>query len=320
VSQRTLRAAKSTAATDRPALASGIGRKNMSRIFRDWLRVRRGTVICVVIVCAIVSYSEQGNSQDDDIMKVVNEFQNPDPMRRSDAFYRLIETGLGARLNGRTVKIPFALSQLSLKLPDKSDRIKVALIELLERENSFRRNRTKENVQGGSTLGEEYGRYYGDLIAAVAGLKDIRALNGLLAVITTGKMATDGLAALGDNALDPIIERLGSEDAGMRQSAVIVLARMLDSENVQWISSSGSRAKIKHAFAVTIRDENPYVRIAAIKGIAKLNDSDSIALIENLAQNDPYEASQHGGDKGFFPVREVAKRALQSMKSTQPSK
>ena len=73
----------------------------MSRIFRDWLRVRRGTVICVVIVCAIVSYSEQGNSQDDDIMKVVNEFQNPDPMRRSDAFYRLIETGLGARLTYR---------------------------------------------------------------------------------------------------------------------------------------------------------------------------------------------------------------------------
>ena len=53
--------------------------------------------------------------------------------------------------------------------------------------------------------------------------------------------------------------------------------------------------------------------MSAVRGLAGFNDPDVIALIEKVAKSDPKEISGGGGQPNAFPVREEARKVLQSM-------
>src|SRR5262245_1180059 len=200
------------------------------------------SVVCMIAITNNVIYSKQTGLQDDEITSAIQKFHSPNFRRRADGFYYLVETGLEDKLGGRTYQIPGALSQLFSKFPTRADELKLALIRLLELENSPNRKYHKEVKLGGYDSGEEFISYHGDLIAAVAGLKDKRALNALLGVIETGQMAMNGLAALGDEAVDAVMERFNRADQSSRQAAAMVLSKMLNSATVK---DTASLMKIK---------------------------------------------------------------------------
>lgn len=68
-----------------------------------------------------------------------------------------------------------------------------SVIELLQRENAHPEDLVSED------------RYHGDLVAAVAGLRDPSAVDALTGAINTGYLATHGLAMFGDAAVPSVI-------------------------------------------------------------------------------------------------------------------
>ena len=58
-------------------------------------------------------------------------------------------------------------------------------------------------------------------------------------------------------------------------------------------------------------DGYPVVRKNAAKGLVRLGDRQSIALVERMARDDPYQAD-YPGKEGRYVVREAATEALRS--------
>lgn len=179
-----------------------------------------------------------------------------------------------------------------------TDNVKVGVMELLATENAFVRSR--------QTLAEAYFDYYIDVISQVADLNDSRSLDALLGSMTTGHIATRGIARLGRVALTPVIVRLDNGNVHVRQAAAVVLSEMLER-----VPDDGvARKEIRSALFKAASDEYPYVRISAIEGIAKIGDAEALALLHKIAVEDTYDASVHGGDRGVYPVREAARSLL----------
>ena len=274
--------------------------------------------LSLTAVVVAVGYSQKEPASVDEVTHIIQRFHDEKSEQRAEAFYQLIEKGLGRALAGQTYLIPQSLSRTFKHQPTQSDQIKVELIGLLERESSYLKAHFIEFQKTGKTLSHEYTNYHGDLIAAVAALQDVRAVNGLVEVITTGNLATQGLAMLGDNALDAVIEKLGEGDELVRNSATRVLKQMLEMNYENKVSlSSSAIEKLKAVFIKTVQDNNHYVRIAAVEGlteIAKRGDTDVLPLIEQIALGDTYKIRREKEDA--YPVREVAKKSLRSIRPT----
>lgn|SRR5262249_46820595 len=270
------------------------------------------SAVCIITFANDVSYSKRTKLQDDEITRAIQKFQSLNFRRRADGFYYLVESGLGEKLEGRTYRITGALSQLFSRFPTRADELQLALIKLLELENSRNRKYHREVKLGGYESGEEFIRYHGDLIAAVAGLKDKRSLNALLGAMETGNMMMNGLAALGNEAVDAVMERFNRGDQHSRQAAAMVLSKMLSSGTVK---DTAYVMKIKEVFMVAISDKEWSIRMSAVRGLAGFNDPDVITLIEEVAKSDPKEIPGEDGRPNAFPVREEARKVLQSMKA-----
>lgn len=266
-------------------------------------------VACVfVLLCMWSAKAQKGATIDD----VLAGFRSADSQVRSRAFYTLMDSGTEGGFQGRTWMIQAVMKKVLLSNPSKADQIQTEIIRLLERENAVvdRSNSAFRNGSGKQPLGEEYVNYWGDLIAAVAALNDPRSIEGLVGAITSGGIAENALARMGDPAIDSVIAKLLHGDELARAAATRVLSKMLDPENMARVSGSSSRKKLQEAFVRAASDRNPFVRKAAAEGLGKLRDSGTRQLLLGLARNDPYEASMHGGKKGVFPVREAARKAL----------
>ena len=231
----------------------------------------------------------------------LKQLEDPNWKNRREAFYGLL--GLGS---GSVYQEPNdALASLLQKFPERSDEVKLALIEVLEREHSFQKKYDAEYRRTGVHPGAEgYGEgYYANLIWAVSSLKDIRSLNGLMGAVATGSMATSTLAGFGDAALDRVLEVFNSGEHIARHSACGVLSEMLDAKNAPKVSNPVSRQKIKDALIRAAGDQSGLMRLGGVEGLAKLKDPDVIPLIRNLSMNDP-----------FKPVRDAANEALQKLR------
>lgn len=280
------------------------------------LRALRKAGVLLSIAGAVVPFVCPGavrpvTNGEEQIARFLEQFRSPSDVERSRAFYDLLNLGATKGLQGRIWLMPSVVKTIFDKYPGRADQIRIALIELLEKEDSTveAANRRFLRSGGGERLSEDYVNYWGDLIAAVASLKDPRAVQALVGAISTGGMAENSLARFGRAALDPVVAKL-DDDEITRTSAAVVLSKMLDPENAKQVGDPASQAKIKNALFRAAKDENAFVRKAAVLGLGKLHGADVTALLEKLAREDPYEASMYGGPKGIYPVREAAKKAL----------
>ena len=243
------------------------------------------------------------------VAEALGDLKSPDWNTRAKAFYTLISSGLGDELHGRTWLVPSALAALLKQDPARSDHIKVGLIELLVKENRTARRPTGD-WSGPPRLTEEYTNYWGDVVAAVAALKDQRALDALMANLWSGNMATNAVAGLGRAALDRVTPLTNDPDVVMRNGAVRTLSQMLDPANAQALGGGDGVAKIEAALRQATRDKEPEVRISAIEGLGKLTNPDIIPILTSLAQRDPYQRPGDAVGSLSYPVREAAAKAL----------
>ena len=240
------------------------------------------------------------------IAAILINLRDPSWEQRAHAFYQLVGSS-----DGRSDLIPSRLATFFRTNPDREDESKLALIQLLNTENSMVESQNEEYKRSRKTLPESYTNYYGDVIAAVAGLNDPRAVNALVGAMATGAMATRGLARLGPEALDPLILNLQSRDVITRAATVRGLTTMWRPENREKLDDDVSRRKIKDAFMRAARDEDGGVRLAAVYGLALIPDDDSVLLLRRLAASDPSRLPGQADEGGpFYPVRQAARRVL----------
>jgi hypothetical protein len=225
---------------------------------------------------------------------------SPEWKTRRAAFAQLIGLRPEAYAQGGVTYMPDLLRPLLAKDRDNSEARKLALIELLEIEN--------KTVEREQQLSEAYVNYYGDVIAAVATVADPRSIDALVGAVSTGNMATGTLISFGNAAVEPVGKKLDSPDPLVRSSVARTLSQML--EKSQEISGTpASRAVIKRALVQAAKDNDPIVRRSAVDGLVTLGDAESIAIVDQLARNDPYQAD-FPGKEGKFLVREAAANAL----------
>jgi hypothetical protein len=265
------------------------------------------------IIAFKVGYSQTNTPSANDVMATLGRLGDNDQFKRSDAFYKLLEMGVGSGLDlkGKTGAFYVSLSQLFIKAPSKKDEIKNQLIELLRKETSVMQEHTNRRVQAGGSSTHEVNTYYSDLIAAVALLQDPRALNPLLDVITNGYMARWGLAKLWRVSLDPLIELFSRDDAKIRDSAAAVFRFMIDPDYDMKLDDPISREKIKRILMRGAEDRSYDTRRESIEGLGRLlrmGNRDVTSILESAALNDPYELPQQ---PGIYPIREIAKKMLQ---------
>jgi hypothetical protein len=271
-------------------------------------------------VASVTQSGQQGKISSDEVATILSRFKSNDYSERSEAFFNLFEKSLGVTLSSTPQELSPVLSQLIKTYADRSDQIKLGLIGLLEKENEYiRAHEEKVFRVTGETLTEDFSDYYSVLITVVADLKDPRAVYSLIGCISTGRIATSGLAALGRTALGPALDLLNNPDEVKRSSALMALVAMLDQPDIT--SDPAAKEKSKQALVRSARDNNHYLRLTAIRGFEKLlelGDADVIPLLEYLAQNDPYiaESTLPGSETRSlrYVVREAAGRVLQAKK------
>ena len=192
------------------------------------LRCRQACVFSLGILVSVVAIETAARAQDDKATQhlagVMGRLKTDDPQHRMNTFYELLELGLPGGLKGRTTKIPSALDEVFRLAPDRADEVKLTLIGLLDAE--------KTSASSDVRRTEEYSNYRGDLIMAVASLKDIRAVSLLVDNLTTGNMATRAVAAFGQVSLDRVLSHATDESVIWRNAVARTLCQMIDSPGV----------------------------------------------------------------------------------------
>jgi hypothetical protein len=169
------------------------------------------------------------------------------------------------------------------------------LIGLLEYENAHPTEQESEDP------------YTGDLIAAVALLKDPSALNALMGAINTGHMATHGLAVLGDTAVPPLLRATAGPASLTRLSGLGALSDMV-TMFPQPALSQDNRGRIRTVLVNALHDPDRFVRETALEGLPAFHDPEVRAAITDVAQRDTFAVHDRGVVR--YPVREAAVAAL----------
>ncbi|MGH9417135.1 MAG: HEAT repeat domain-containing protein [Terriglobales bacterium] len=191
--------------------------------------------------------------------------------------------------------------------PGEEDTIHLALIALLAREN---RAQNAANIAYNSAVarhetpkaeGEGAGEYFGELIGAVAGLRDARALPALIDDIQTGGMAADAVAAFGEASLPLLLKTLRAGSSGdsvclgprgpscvqaMHADVIGTLARMCDPGIFNRLSPAG-QASVRRALVAALHSSGSSTStitvLGALQGLSLIHDTAIEPEIESLA-------------------------------------
>lgn len=231
---------------------------------------------------------------------------------RSKSFYALMQLGrsdIPSTAQGYWITI--TTSGLFKVAPSMTEEIKLALIHALENENLRHESARRRHAVG--IFSEECTNFYGDLIGAVASLKDERSVNAALGAITTGSMATGILLEFPEDALDPVLEKQKLNDPLVRASAVFVLSEMVENARTNKSAKAldeSSIEKIRKGLLQGAHDEKFYVRRSAVDGLGALGDPESVRELERLVSSDPYKDYSKDEKRVRYPVREAAQKSL----------
>lgn len=211
-----------------------------------------------------------------------------------------------------------ALLDSGKETPADADRLRLGLVQQLERENIVRQNpaTTIPNDER-----EYYSNYFADLIGTVADLNDARAIPSLLAVASSGRMATSGIARFGKIALDPVLRQVASQNPALAEGALFVLVDMLEYHTV---NDADSLLRIKSALRTALAHPDGIVRVSAIYAIEYLKDREEfVPILTDIANRDPFnlegQVAADGQDNGeVFPVRRAARSLLARIAKREP--
>jgi HEAT repeat protein len=207
------------------------------------------------------------------ISSLLSQFESANDNDRITAFYALLNP---------TPTVRFDAGENTSKLLRDHSReraiIVQSLIALLGR----------ENVRVRRSFGEEFSNYYGDLIWCVATLHDASSADALLGAVQTGNLATDGLAALGQEALPTLLRALDTTDSGVRNGVLRVLGK-LAIPSAKSSLGAPSTAQVRAALLRGIEDEDAFNRQVAIRALEPFADAGvrSAVLSRSTADTSP---------------------------------
>lgn len=250
------------------------------------MNLRARVLLVGLTLCLIPAEPVRAQSLDESLAGL----QAADDTARAGAFYRLLG---GHAHAGRSTE------RLLAAHPADRDRIAVALIDLLERENERIRLDPPIMTEGDAM-------YHGDLVWAVATLRDPRALRGLLAANVSGNAAANGLVALGDTAVQGVIALLRSSPHWLaRAGAAHTLGKMAASDSAGQALSAESMSAIRAALlSAALNDERGRVREMTVLALIHFPDPDVRRVMVELARTDTY--SPQYGPVGRYTIREAA--------------
>jgi hypothetical protein len=266
----------------------------------------RPALVVVIVATIVLAASGELRAQDRglpvELVQTLQRFESDKWEERRDGFVSLLSYSVPNRRPGESWAIPPTLQALFKRIPQSQESVQVALIRLCALETAV----TKSAAIG--SLTEDYMDYRGDLLGAVAGLRDTRAIPVLVENIRRGRIVVEGLASFGDVALSSVVAQTKAAESPARAAAYLTLAEMLEPKYADRVRAS-SRAKIKAELVQGIRDSVYGVRISVVQGLAKLPGDDVTGLLRNLATSDPFTRSAPG-QKPEYPVRNAAAKAL----------
>jgi hypothetical protein len=212
------------------------------------------------------------------------------------------------------------------------DHLRLAIIQLLVRENNGGREEADQKIKKGPAPSdgagdsdaveyEEESDYYSGLIGFVAGLNDERAIPALLGAANTGGIATRGVARFGERALNPTLEQVRDPNADLAEGAVWVIRDILE---FRLVSDPESHLRIKNALRSALGSQEFGLRGSAMGAIEYLDDREEfVPMLKEVAEHDPVKLAgqrpDDGGDNGeFYPARFDARRLLRKIANHEP--
>jgi hypothetical protein len=185
---------------------------------------------------------------DAQLSAVLARFKAGDRAGRATAFYEFIDLGTQPSDN-HNWPVQLAVRRILDGRPAAADTVTLALVDLVDLEDAT-------TARTGQGPGDGYA---GDLIGAVAALRDKRALPALLRHIASGRIDDRGIAALGDTAVAPVVALTSDPDVTKRLAAVMTLGEMFQAQSL----NTENLAKARDALTRASKDASALVRQAA---------------------------------------------------------
>jgi hypothetical protein len=194
-------------------------------------------------------------------------------------------------------------------IPDalKTPRVVKELVDLLERENAYIRERSK----AGTGVGEGYGEYVSvllDIVFKAANLQDSHTLE-----VLAGSSYNDDsrfakeLADAGGIRLIPIaLELLKADEAFDRWDGVGLLARLYEQRDFHQMDVRTSQS-LKQAIIDTTKDSDVSMRMTAVRYLGQIGSASDLALLQQISESDKEPV-----------VRQYAIRAMDSIRKRTP--
>lgn len=267
--------------------------------------MRLAAILCFIFVLLGASASAQsvckvaavGNT----MLEVLDCLTSAVPENRQEAFYTLLR-------HGTSIGEPDAPSAVLRVLGERrgrADEITRALITTLELENQAAKVYTIQQKLPQGKLQHPQQNYYMELVSVIAAIGDVRSVNALAETITSGPLVINTLARMGSPALDAVLAKAGNTDDDIRTAAITVLATMVIPGNRLAVRHADVR-RIQEVLLEAVKDKIPAIRIRAVEGIGRFKNPDHYALLQRVANRDPYRDT-----RGRYPVREAAQMVIQ---------
>jgi hypothetical protein len=260
------------------------------------------------LVCCLTAAAQVGPSGR--ISRDLDNFTSADWTQRAAAFYDLTTVGC-PRCHDSQFPVTDGIENAMRSAPGFQELVTKGLISLLAREADYNRIA----LVNGYSLPEDYTDYNGDLLMAVRILRDKRSVIPLYEFVTSGNLAQEALAELGDESLVQALAILSAEPAGsLRRTATVrVIHKMAEPRNLQrFADPQSSRNTIKATLVNALSEYDYFARIEAIQGLTQLAEKDIAPLIANVAATDEY--MDRGPDHALrYPVRIEAEKALKAL-------
>jgi hypothetical protein len=191
--------------------------------------------------------------------------------------------------------------------------VKAALIDLLDRENTY--HATPPKATGVTSEGDDwegYGDYWMDVAETVGGIADWHDPRQLCILARSPydplSNFSQKLAADGGALVAPCLLTLARGNQADRYQSLSVLVMVLA---LNKDLPPDVRQRINHAILTGLGDRETIVRETTITTIGKFGKSEMIPVLENIARTDPYSHLVNG--KPVFDVRDAAVKAIHSI-------
>jgi len=261
-----------------------------------------------------VAIAQQPPSLDSKISAILVRMKGKNLLVREKAYDDLMEVLASEREHAPAGTSANVFSNLASQHPDQSDRVRLALIQLLEWENEL--FISPKDVEH-SHYTERDSEHYADLITTVSIMYDERAIPALVGAMTTGGIATRGLLYFGDKALDPITEQLKSPNTLVRSSALALSISLLEDRK-----DPASHKRAMDLIRLYLNDSDAVVRNEAVRDVECVGERrEFVSALEQIAKTDsfklPGKALDGGDGEEFYPVRYSARRVLRDIKDNK---